>query len=182
MKSNKLTIVELMVAIVISSVVLALILTSIMQVAYVTRDIITDYSLTNFGRLARFQILRGTNQVAGLHAGEEVSIDGDTLSYKVYNSSGYAWDKPDVKYGGDDYGTYSLSIKDQLNAWSSTAAETFLLPSMEINTNLTRKSKNGDDVTLFLRIERVYQGKKFSIEQPVKSVSYYAPVSTGSND
>lgn len=178
-KKNYFTLVELLIAIAVSSIIVAMVLTVIMQVAYVTRDMVTDYSLTTQGRLVRYQLMRGNSSMPGLSSGKDLQVSNGSIKYKAY--------KPGVAYAfsrGENYSVCDIDLSDRLKVSNEVYEEELFLPTVIIDESLTKAAKleykkdEGKDLkdihNSFVRlwIKRDYQGKRYVIEQVIKTVSY----------
>ncbi len=168
MRRRKLTLIELMIAITLSSVVFSMMMISLLQMSYLTRDLITDFSLGSFARLARYQLLRGTKNYGGLATAESFQYDdsSDQYNYSSYDGE-YLFSKD-----SSGYNQVTVSLSDRLNMSSSLASNDILIKHINVDQGKTSAFiKNGCPVVR-LRLQRNYMGKNYSIEQVVRTTAF----------
>ncbi|MCK5835062.1 MAG: type II secretion system protein [Lentisphaeria bacterium] len=162
-KRNAFTLTEVMIVITISSIVLTMVMTIVINLFAVFRDGTVDYKMVEYGYLIRQKVLRTYGLRQSAWSGLSVNTDAQSLTCTVLSSQG-EW--PSLTNSGSpttlsfDSNLHALKIRNSLNAdadltmmgikvnkveFESVAfdAEDFTAPGKVVAHILFEKTENG---------------------------------------
>jgi hypothetical protein len=172
MRKKLFTLVELMIGVVLSSIVFVILMSMIMNVTWLVRDLYADQTLNNYSRYCRYVLLNGVGDTRGLASMKNVVDVSDTgYTYKAGSTGVYNFSLTPIAEGDDIRVELPMSSIHNSERKLLFGGESLLVsPVTVVNSSFFKDDSAGDGKVSEFYIKRRVWGKDYVIGNVIKTV------------
>ena len=173
MKKKLFTLVELMIGVSLSSIVFIILMSMIMNVTWLVRDLYADQTINNYSRFCRYVLMNGVGDTRGLSSIKSVIASGDSgYTYKAGSTTSYNFTTTPIAEGDDIVVNLPSSALRTAERNLLFEGESLLLPPVTIiDSSFFENDKSGEGKVSTYYLKRRVWGKDYVMGTVIKSVN-----------
>lgn len=172
MRKKLFTLIELMIGVALSSIVFVILMSMIMNVTWLVRDLYADQTINNYSRFCRYVLMNGVGDTRGLSSIQGVVSTGDSgYTYKAGSTTPYNFQSTPLALGDDIVVNLpDSSIRTEESNLLFSGESLLMPPVTVIDSTFLQDDKSGEGKVSKYYLKRRVWGKDYVMSTVIKSV------------